>query len=400
MAVTRPFNLTVASLKHVSEPLANWLSKLGGGSIKTALARLLRLRRSAGRMVTASLTPPLPVRLQIETTDICNFKCVMCTREVIEGMNTRSMSLHDFTRIVTEIGPFYVTMNGLGEPLIDKTLFEKLAFVHGREIMTSVPTNGTYIRRDKLGRLAENLPDILQISIDGATKESFESVRKLSDFNKVIANYRAICELKADGKTRPGTSIRVLCAMQRANMYEFKEMYRLFTGLRGAASFNPVPVFDFDAEGDAFSSIIPTQEEVLELHRRIDSAIAAGVSEDERDFYLLWRKTSAAWLESDSSNRVDPETNTAPCVVPWYSTYVDAKGRVYPCCYLTNSTHVMGNAYETDFASIWHGEKYQAFRQELMANRPGLVGCRTCPRNDKSVLGILGKLGPLVTIGS
>jgi radical SAM protein with 4Fe4S-binding SPASM domain len=400
MANTRTFDLAAAALRRVSWPLAHWFSKLGGGSLVKSLTRLSRLRRTAGHMRTASVTPPLPVRLQIETTDICNFKCVMCTREIIDGMNTRSMSLGEFTKIVDEIDPYYVTMNGLGEPLIDKTLFEKLAYLHERNVMTSVPTNGTYIRREKLARLADNLPDILQMSIDGATKESFESVRKLSDFNAVIDNYRAICGLKADGKTRPGTSIRVLCAMQRANMYDFREMHRLFSGIRGADSFGAVPVFNYDAEGDAFAGLVPSVQEVEELHRQIDGAIAEAETEGERAFYRQWRAVSGSWLTPAGSNRVDPETNTRPCVIPWFNTYIDAKGRVFPCCYLSNSQHVMGNAYEQDFPAIWHGEKYQEFRRRLMTDRPHLSDCRTCPRNDEAVLRVIGKLGPLVAVSA
>jgi hypothetical protein len=155
------------------------LRLLYGRSFGIFLQRIARLRRVASSMRAADEAPPLPVRLQIETTDVCNLKCRMCTREVIDGMNTSTMSLEQFKDIVAQISPYYLTLNGLGEPLIDKTIFEKLEFIHERGIMTAMPTNGTYIRGEKLEKLAQNLPDTLTFSIDGGRKDSYEYVRVL-----------------------------------------------------------------------------------------------------------------------------------------------------------------------------------------------------------------------------
>ncbi len=388
IAIARRFNPAVGA----------WLVALSGGRLHILLSRTLRLRRLAGAMLHGTLTPPSPVRLQIETTDVCNLRCIHCTRETLDGMNTLTVGFDAFARTVSEIAPFYVTMNGLGEPLVDRTIIKKLGFLHGRGIRTSMPTNGTYIRRHKRDELAAELPDVLQLSIDGATKASFEAIRKLGDFDNIIENYRSICAMRADGKTRPHTTIRVLCALQRANLHDYREMYRLYKSLRSVDSFNLVAVFDYDAEGSSYAGLVPSADEVLALHREIDIAISAATETDEELFYRNWRKVSAEWLRSKNPNRIDPETNTAPCTVPWYSTYIDAKGRVYPCCYLTATEHVMGQlqADGSGFPTIWSGAKYRGFRSQLMTARPTLSGCRTCPRNDDRVLTTLSKLGPLL----
>jgi hypothetical protein len=38
----------------------------------------------------------------------------MCCREVIEGMNTRTMELDEFTTLIGEISPYYVTRSCQG----------------------------------------------------------------------------------------------------------------------------------------------------------------------------------------------------------------------------------------------------------------------------------------------
>jgi radical SAM protein with 4Fe4S-binding SPASM domain len=245
-------------------------------------------------------------------------------------------------------------------------------------------------------QLADNLPDILVFSIDGATKESFESIRILSNFDKVIVNYRAISAMKAEGKTRQGTEIRILCVLQRGNMRDFRPMYTLLRSLPGRPGFVLALVFDFDPDGDAFQSVVPGRDEVLALQAEIDAAMADATSEDEREFYANWRACVGQWVNSGGSNGVDPETNRAACTVPWFSTYIDAKGRVYPCCYLTGTSQIMGNVYDNEFQEIWHGEKYRQFRHHLVNDRPSLEGCRTCPQNDNSVLHALERVRPLL----
>lgn len=89
------FRLLIALLRVVgAEQLTCPVRQLSRGSFRTLAKRTFRLRHPAAAMAE---THPLPIRLQIETTDICNMKCVMCTREVLDGMNTTTMSLNQFT---------------------------------------------------------------------------------------------------------------------------------------------------------------------------------------------------------------------------------------------------------------------------------------------------------------
>jgi radical SAM protein with 4Fe4S-binding SPASM domain len=306
-------------------------------------------------------------------------------------MNSSSISLETFRDVVEQTEPFYVTMNGLGEPLLDKTIFDKLELLHAKGIMSSMPTNGTYIRREKLDRLAEHLPDILQLSIDGATRESFEGIRKMGDFAKIVESYRAIAQRRADGQSRAGTSIRILCALQKKNLFDFREMFKLFKSLPGV-TFSLVPVFQYDAVGAYFKDVVPDPVDVTRLRTEIDEATAAADTREEKDFYRSWRNAADGWMDTVPS--AVPKTHCGSCTIPWYSTYIDAKGRVYPCCYLTETDHVMGNIHDRPFEQVWRGERYRDFRRRLAGDRANLEGCKTCPRNDDRLLKTLGRLRP------
>jgi radical SAM protein with 4Fe4S-binding SPASM domain len=365
------------------------LRHLWGGSWRAFLGRLGRLRRLAAGMVEATASPALPVRLQIETTDICNLECTMCTREVLTGMDSTTLSLEKFEELLDEIDPYYVTLNGLGEPLIDATIFEKLAALHARGIRTAMPTNGTRISGERAALLAENHPDILTFSIDGATARSFEAIRKKGRFERILANYAGFLDVRRGG-ARPGTRVQVLCALQKDNLHDYGEMYRLLQELDGVDEFALVPVFDYDAGGGRFDPLIPTRLDVLELDAAVTAAIAETNDPKEIAFYERWRDVASTWLEGSRS------PFTGACLVPWFNTYIDAKGRVYPCCFLTGTGHVMGNVSSEPFREVWRGAPYAAFREALTTDREHLEGCRTCPRNDSLRLADLRRLRPLL----
>ena len=387
------FRLLITLLRVVgAEQLAYPVRQLSRGSLRTLLSRTLRLRRLAAAMAAADPVPPLPIRLQIETTDICNMKCVMCTREVLDGMNTTTMSLDQFTKIVGEIEPFYATLNGLGEQLIDSTIFEKLDFLHTRGIVTAMPTNGTYIRGERLEKLAAKLPDTVTFSIDGTTKSSYEQIRVLGNFDQSIRNYRDLLQLRRDGKTRPNTRIQILVVLMKANLYDFRHMCDLRNSLPGIDSLHIVPFFDYDAEGNAFSHLVPTPDEVKAMLPELDGAIKATPNEADKEFYQCWRAAAEEWLVPVRGGVFSKDA----CLVPWYSTYIDAKGTVYPCCYLTNSEHVMGNINHSGLREIWRSPAYQTFRGRLATARQYLPGCRTCPKNDNGPLGQLQRFKALL----
>ena len=99
--------------------------------------------------------------------------------------------------------------------------------------------------------------------MDGATKASFEYIRVGADFDQIIDNYRALIDLKMRGGARPRTKIAILCALQTGNLDDFRGMFKLVQSMPGLDSFDLVPVFDFDPEGQSFAALIPLRENVL-----------------------------------------------------------------------------------------------------------------------------------------
>src|SRR5574342_538797 len=109
-----------------------------------------RLRRSAEHVLRAQAkpvrrlllatgrdrAPRLPEIVQIESTNICNAKCVFCPRD---EMHRRQgiMSFELFAKIVdecAELGITHVRVHNYGEPFVDRRLVEKVRYAKAKGI--------------------------------------------------------------------------------------------------------------------------------------------------------------------------------------------------------------------------------------------------------------------------
>ena len=86
----------------------------------------------------------------------------------------------------------------------------------GIEIPCHVTTNGTFFNK-KVERILEAFPVHLSISLDGATKETMESIRVNADFEKTRANVERFLEYTRQRGTGMGLTY---CLMQQ-NWHEF-----------------------------------------------------------------------------------------------------------------------------------------------------------------------------------
>ena len=151
--------------------------------------------------------PILPEIVQIESTNICNAKCVFCPRD---EMHRRQgvMSFELFTKIVdecAELGITHVRVHNYGEPFIDRRLVEKVRYAKQKGIReVGMISNGSLITEAVARGMIEAGLDAINISVDASGKEVFESTRIGLSYDKVIANIERLVGLRAElGRRRP-----------------------------------------------------------------------------------------------------------------------------------------------------------------------------------------------------
>lgn len=315
----------------------------------------------------------MPARLQIEVTDKCNYNCIMCNRENLKKTRKRlvnTIEYETFERVVNEVNPYYVALNGLGEPFLNRDIFKIISLCREHSSRTFIPTDLGVIDDKMFDQLISNPPDILTVSMHGAVKQTYEAITLSHSYEKFVFYFERL--LSEMGRNR----LRILCALQAKNLREYAEFYECLAMWGMLEKFCLVPMFDFQIQMPEEYRVIPTEAEKRQTSGDLDRLIQNCGSEQKRRFLQKWKKTVLEIRSFDSIHE------TGPCLVPWSETYITAKGDVLPCCYLTSEVHKMGNIHSSSFQEIWNGGKYQAFRSELRENRGNLAGCKNCPRND------------------
>ncbi len=123
---------------------------------------------------------PLPEIVQIESTNICNAKCVFCPRDDMERRQG-IMDMALFTKVVdecAELGIEHVRMHNYGEPFVDRQLVDKVRYAKQRGIpQVGMISNGSLITEAAARGMIEAGLDAINISVDASGKETFEKTR-------------------------------------------------------------------------------------------------------------------------------------------------------------------------------------------------------------------------------
>ena len=150
---------------------------------------------------------PLPEIVQIESTNICNAKCVFCPRDDMERRQG-IMDMALFRKIVdecVELGIEHVRMHNYGEPFVDRALVEKVRYAKQKGMpQVGMISNGSLITEAAARGMIDAGLDAINISVDASGKETFEKTRLGLKYDKVIANVERLLALRdAAGTARP-----------------------------------------------------------------------------------------------------------------------------------------------------------------------------------------------------
>jgi radical SAM protein with 4Fe4S-binding SPASM domain len=327
-----------------------------------------------------SLDPPLPREIQLEVTRSCNLRCKMCLVRYRDVPNRRegSMPFETFRRVVDELPDLRaITLQGLGEPLLAPDLFRMIEYATDRGITIGFNTNATLLTRARAERLIRARLDWLHVSIDGATAETYESIRDGSDLAKVRRNLAGMVDAKRElGSDRPELTL-IFVAMRR-NVGELPAFVRLAaeTGVGDVHVQNLSHSFDDAVRLPGYDAIRSfTLEEALWTDERGASEATAAFDRARAEADRLGVRLRLPKTEPPSRTRAP---GTPGCFWPWEESYVHHDGKVQPCCMIMGEDRaVIGDVAEGGFAAVWNSEPYREFRSRLLTDDPPEI-CRGC----------------------
>ena len=308
----------------MSHPLGRRLRSHAESALRRYAKPVRRVLLAAGR----DRAPRLPEIVQIESTNICNAKCVFCPRDDMHRrQGIMDMTLfHKIADECKELGIEHVRMHNYGEPFIDRQLVEKVRYAKLRGIpQVGMISNGSLINDDVARGMIEAGLDAINISVDASGKDVFETTRIGLKYDKVIANIERLLKIRAElNRTHP----KMILSFVRQNNSADEQAF----------------IDHWTARVD--------KVHVTDLHN--------------------WAGT----LNRESAVNY-------PCYRPWLTFTVLWDGRVSLCCADFDGKEILGDLRSSTIRDIWNAEPYvRARRLHLSSGGPDI--CRACdlPKKD------------------
>jgi len=147
--------------------------------------------------ITTSGALGAPLYLAWQLTNECNFACLHCIEESGPGKAFKDEldgeQVFDVMRQAIELDVPYISLSG-GEPMLHPRFFELVEFgaEHGAQL--KIETNGAFLTKEACRRLKELDVRSVQVSMDGATRETYNRMRVRGDFDQTIEGIRNLRE--------------------------------------------------------------------------------------------------------------------------------------------------------------------------------------------------------------
>jgi len=308
-------------------------------SLPNGISYVLGLSRIAG--------PPLNVHL--ETTNVCNFRCVYCPQskpdEHFRGIGRGRMSFETFQAIMDRLQSKWriqrLMLTRDGEPLIHPELERFVACATDRDIEVTISSNGSLITEDRATALIAVGLSRMKGDLC-ADPEEYDRLRAGGKHEVALAGYRNI--LEAARKRDADFQLTILdletygCADEDESQASLQRLRELFPGYERWLITGPSM-----------------------MHNALDQS-----------------------LESFSDSR-KPQQGTKKkynrCHHPWLEMVIDWRGNLVGCCRDLRSEYDVGNILEVDDIDrdLWNGERMRHLRKTLVRKRPDEIDlCAKC----------------------
>lgn len=301
-----------------------------------------------------------------------------------------------------------------GEPLMHHNFFAVLAGIKKYEIpFVGFITNGLLLDENAAKKIISAGIYRVIISIDGATKATYESVRRRARFENVMANVHTLNKERALHHTRmPLLGLNFV--MMRRNVAEMPMLVEMASSMDvDIINFAPLTLHPFlgleeeALRGEELTELYNSSlDKALEIARRNGIKIfappkfssQARTSTSISEVVVKYLDSAAGHVRAvwhviersspQSTHRIfdlgsKPE-NYVLCRTPWEIFEVQANGDVHTC--FCGRRGRVGSLLDQTFDEIWKGEQFQSLRRSLSGVSRIDEICEKCPDRSRNKL--------------
>lgn len=281
--------------------------------------------------------------LRLDTNDLCNIECIMCTSKIKQRKETNIMPFEQYEQLIDHFAKTtrFLYLSCQYEPLMTPNFTKYMQYAKSKQIpFISLCTNGVLLNDKLVKSLVDNRINEVILSFNGYNANDYNRIMYRSNYDAFMRNIKKLTDYKKE-KASPYPKIRLNTILMKSNILSFGELVGFvreydiqsiqIRELRVNDSQNNVA----EVKGEIISNI--KQEELKEqLHMMMKEIYR--LKEEGRELIV------PEWLLTDQKI-VDRKQSTKKktCVTPYFSYWVEHDGTIKSCLYDENA--VIGNYF-------------------------------------------------------
>jgi MoaA/NifB/PqqE/SkfB family radical SAM enzyme len=330
-------------------------------------------------------------KVYIEPTVACNLDCITCFRNAWDQPMGRMSdeTFENFLAGLKKLDPLpNVYFGGIGEPLFHPKTIQWVKRVKDLGVkQVELITNGTTLTEQKSRELIDSGLDILWVSVDGATPETYADVRLGAELPVITKNLLRFSKMRPPSHY-PKPEIGIAFVAMKRNITDLPQVIKLGKSWKAKYfSVSNLQPATADMQGDRLYT------QTMHNIAYMQAPNLPHLSLPKMDFNEL---TSKALLETfnsqlnisyagnnwgganDTCNFVESGTmsiawngDVSPCwpLMHTHTSYLHNKPRI-------SKKHVIGSVNEQSLEELWLDPEYLAYRERL--HNFGFAPCTFC----------------------
>lgn len=228
----------------------------------------------------------------IELISDCNLNCIFCPRDKIirKQRKLTDNQIDTLKKWLPE--KCSIMFSGMGEPLLDKRIFDLINYLSSSKRIIGITTNGHLLNKNTIQKLINTKLNFLQISLNAINKNTYYKISNGKQNDKIFQILNYLSKNKKDN---------LIIQVSLIDTYISKKDIELIENLKQKPDFN---------------------------------------------FFIKKEHNRGGYLESKL------KANFSTCYLFSQFTFINSDGNILSCCHDIRSNNILGNIETHSFAEI------------------------------------------------
>lgn len=308
-------------------------------------------------------TEMYPSYIEIEISNKCPFACLHCEHPYW-NQEERLMTMDEFELIMNNFPTLKeMAFTGIGDPWMNPIFMDAVKFVADRDVFIEMYDTFQHFTNDSAEKFVKWKVDKLFVSLDAATKETYEKTRVGHKWNRMLKGIELLYKYKKEyNSSYPQINFHYV--IDKNNVHEALD----------ALDFVDSLGIDFGTV--MYSRLLHNFKEIDDIYLEVPENLQSKILSKAKDMNMR-----VSW-NADMPKLLPP---LRTCTALWMPFFF-VTGEVITCCCQHEQNRrdwekdmSMGNIFDIkDFKKIWYGDKYRFVRDTLYQERLP-EPCIDCP---------------------